>query len=191
MPLVGEAMAAAGVAFADLERLAVTVGPGTFSGVRTGLAAARGLSLASGVPLVGATSLAVMALEAVALLGDRLSGRRLAVAIDAHKSQLYVQVFGADGTPRGAPILLDRGAAAAFAGGQDTIAVGNGAAVLADWLRGSGSAITCALHELMPSARRLAIVAPRLEAGQQVRPLYLRAPDAVPPADAALARVER
>ena len=50
MPMIAEVMEEAGLAFSDLERIAVTVGPGTFTGVRGGVAAARGLALASGLP---------------------------------------------------------------------------------------------------------------------------------------------
>src|SRR5262245_18218484 len=84
MPMIGEVMQEAGLAFADLERIAVTVGPGTFTGVRGGVAAARGLALASGLPMVAATSLAVMAHRAETLLGPR-DGRLLAVAVDARR----------------------------------------------------------------------------------------------------------
>src|SRR4029453_7346759 len=60
MPMIAEVMQEAGLAFRDLERIAVTVGPGTFTGVRGGVAAARGLGLASGFPVGGATSPALM-----------------------------------------------------------------------------------------------------------------------------------
>ena len=69
MPMMAEVMEEAGLAFSDIDRIAVTVGPGTFTGVRVGVAAARGLALASGVATVGATSLAVMAHQADELLG--------------------------------------------------------------------------------------------------------------------------
>ena len=61
IPLIGELMAAAGMAFPSLDRIAVSIGPGGFSGIRTGVAAARGLGLAAGVPVVGATSFKIMA----------------------------------------------------------------------------------------------------------------------------------
>ena len=69
IPMMAEVMEEAGLAFSDLHRIAVTVGPGTFTGVRVGVAAARGLALASGVAVVGTTTLAVMAHQADQLLG--------------------------------------------------------------------------------------------------------------------------
>src|SRR6202049_1267733 len=84
MPMMAEVMDEAELAFSDLDRIAVTVGPGTFTGVRVGVAAARGLALASGAALVGATTLAVMAHQASELLGPARRGERaLAVAVDA------------------------------------------------------------------------------------------------------------
>src|SRR6185436_15921061 len=83
IPMTRDAMRAAGLAFSDLQRIAVTAGPGSFTGVRAGVAAARGLALATGLPIVGATSLAVMAHRADALLGAARAGRLLAVAVDA------------------------------------------------------------------------------------------------------------
>ena len=92
MPMIAEVMEEAGLAFADLGRIAVTVGPGTFTGVRGGVAAARGLALASGLPVVTATSLAVMAHGA----REQLQGRDadlLAVAVDARRGMVYLEIF--------------------------------------------------------------------------------------------------
>src|SRR5947207_7581458 len=69
IPMMTEVMDEAGLAFSDLHRIAVTVGPGTFTGVRVGMAAARGIALASGLAVVGTTTLAVMAHQADQLLG--------------------------------------------------------------------------------------------------------------------------
>ena len=93
MPMMAEVMEEAGLAFSDLGRIAVTVGPGSFTGVRVGVAAARGLALASGIATVGATSLAVMARQADERLGEARGGRLLAVAVDARRGSVYLQLF--------------------------------------------------------------------------------------------------
>src|SRR5262245_23973062 len=83
MPIVEQTLARSSVALADIDRLAVSVGPGSFTGVRVGVAAARALALATGKPAVGVTSLAAIAHQARRDLGDKANGRLLAVAVDA------------------------------------------------------------------------------------------------------------
>jgi tRNA threonylcarbamoyl adenosine modification protein YeaZ len=104
IPLVKRMMAAAGVAFAQLDRIAVTVGPGSFTGLRVGISAARGMALASGKPAIGLSTLAAFAAPHVAGANDAV----IAAAIDAAHGNVYVQVFGRAGRtllgPRAAPI---------------------------------------------------------------------------------------
>src|SRR5260370_17421200 len=70
MPLIARVMNASGVAFAALDRIAVTTGPGSFTGLRVGLSAARGIALAAGKPVVGLTTLAPYAAPAVPATAD-------------------------------------------------------------------------------------------------------------------------
>src|SRR5262249_17472075 len=81
MPMLAAGLEDAGIGFADVERIAVTEGPGTFTGVRTGIAAARALALATGRPAVGVGSLAAIAFAARRQLAEGLAARPLAVAI--------------------------------------------------------------------------------------------------------------
>src|SRR6185436_6934708 len=91
VPMIDETVWRSGLALGDMDRLAVTMGPGGFTGVRVGVAAARALSLATGKPAVGVTSLAAMAHEARRLLSDASQARRLVVAVDARAGMVYVQ----------------------------------------------------------------------------------------------------
>lgn len=167
-PLVRELMIEAGVAFGGLTRVGVTVGPGSFTGLRVGLAFAKGLSAALGVPCVG-----VGALEALAF------GRPgfVVAAIDARREQVYVQLFG-DGVALTAPDALAAGTAAAriaevYHGGPATL-VGSGAPLLAPALP---TATT--LTPDGPDPVAVARLAGRGPApSHPPRPLYLRAPDA-------------
>ena len=127
MPMMDEVMQEAGLAFSDIGRIAVTVGPGSFTGVRVGVAAARGLALASGIAAVGATSLAVMAHQADELLGQVRRGRLLAVAVDARRGSVYLQVFGEAHDAAAPPRLLAVDDAAGQIGTRPTIVVGSGA----------------------------------------------------------------
>lgn len=192
MPMIDEIMEAAardgGPMFSELDRIAVTVGPGTFTGVRTGIAAARALALATGVPVCGTSSLAVMAKRAQGLLGAALDGTtRLAVAVDARRGDFYLQCFSA-GTQLelSSPALVAAtdapGVLAGVARGP-WIAVGSGAASLAaaaDEQRVDGLTVRAGLPALEPRASILAAMAPALPHLDPPRPLYLRAPDAKP-----------
>src|SRR5437763_8038701 len=65
MPLIGRVIKASGLGFASLDRIAVTTGPGSFTGLRVGISAARGIALAAGKPAVGVTTLTAFAAPVV------------------------------------------------------------------------------------------------------------------------------
>lgn len=165
-PMAQAVMAQAGIGFDRLQRIGATVGPGSFTGLRVGVAFAKGLGSALGVPAVGVGSLEALAAEASGMV---------AAAIDARRDQLYLQVFE-DGQPLMAPDVLPLGTAAArlaeLAMGRDLTLVGSGAPLLADSAPGA--------HILTPDgcdARAVARIA-AVKSPAPMRPLYLRAPDA-------------
>jgi len=92
VPMIGEVLAEAGVTAEAVDRLAVTVGPGAFTGLRVGLATARGLALATGRPLVGVTTFEAIA-HALPLESRR--GRSLLVAVDSRRTELFLRLFDA------------------------------------------------------------------------------------------------
>jgi tRNA threonylcarbamoyladenosine biosynthesis protein TsaB len=97
-PAIDALLARSGIRYADLTRIAVTTGPGSFTGVRIGLSAARGLGLALGIPVVGVPTL--LALSLVAECDP------VAVLLDARRDEAYFQSFSGPGIPVGAPALL-------------------------------------------------------------------------------------
>jgi tRNA threonylcarbamoyladenosine biosynthesis protein TsaB len=103
MPMIAAVLEEAGLAVAALDLIAVTIGPGAFTGLRIGLAAARGLALASGVPALGITSFAAVAAQ-VPLEGRH--GRSLVVALESKRTELYLQAFAADGAALGKGALV-------------------------------------------------------------------------------------
>lgn len=162
-PLVQEAMAEAGLGFDKLERIGVTVGPGSFTGLRVGLAFAKGLASALSIPAVG-----IGALEALA---HTESGNVVAV-LDAKRGQVYLQAFS-DGAPVSAPDALPiETAAARVAEFAPDILIGTGAALLAG-VRPGVRVIEADITDPVAVARLAALRSP-----VPPRPLYLRAPDA-------------
>lgn len=182
-PMIAAALTEAGLEFSAVKRVAVTLGPGTFTGVRTGVAAARGLALASGCEVVGATSLEVIARGAVSRLPDADAMRPVVVAVDARRGQAYVQSFApGDRAPLGPPELLDIADAAERMPDVDVVAVGSAAPMLAQAASAKGHHVRVAAERLEPDARDLAHLAFTLQPLSVVKPLYIRPPDAKPPA---------
>ena len=190
MPMIADVMEEAGVSFAALDRVAVTLGPGTFTGVRTGIAAARAFALAAGCAVVGRPTLEVMALQAAA---DVPGAAGLVVAVDARRGQIYLQTFAGDGERNaGAAELLDVEAAAARVAGLGAgggALVGSGARLVRDAMPDViAQRWDARLPELEPSAAPLARIAPQLTPLSTVTPCYIRAPDAKPQGDKSLPR---
>lgn len=97
-PMIDAVLAEAGATLADLTRIGVCTGPGSFTGVRIGVAAARGLALGRGIPVVGITRFAALAHGHAGPRTIRIAGRG---------GTVFEQAFGADGTPDGPPRLTD------------------------------------------------------------------------------------
>lgn len=141
----------------------VDVGPGSFTGVRVGIAAARGLGLGWQVPVRGFSSLALVA--ATALANRPLE--RIAAVLEAGHGEVFMQLFAADCSPLGDLVSLPPIEAAAMIGGAP--AVGSGVHRLAG--------LVGDIDDALPDATRLPLL-PAAFADLDPRPLYGRAPDA-------------
>lgn len=189
MPMIADAMADAPFALAEVARIVVTTGPGTFTGQRVGIAAARALALTSGAEVVSLSSLAVMAHTARAQLGGDRGASVLPIAVDARRGEIYFQAF--DGVSLAAlcePALTTPDAAAALLGARGPVLVaGSGAEAVSAAARVRGLDIRASLPALQPDVRHIPFGALRAD-GAPPKPLYLRPPDAKPQDGKQLAR---
>jgi tRNA threonylcarbamoyladenosine biosynthesis protein TsaB len=172
IPMLVELLDEAGLEFSDIDRFAVTTGPGSFTGIRVALAAAHGLALGTGKPIVGIT-----VFEAMAAVGTGSS--RLLVAIDSRRAELFVQMFDSAGAPITEPVMLPPEAVADWAGPGALALTGDAAALIAPHLAG--------MVDNPPDGWTIQVdpvVVARLaadrSAGAPPAPFYLRPPDAVP-----------
>lgn len=181
MPMIEATLADAGLVYDALDRIAVTVGPGSFTGLRTGLAAAKGLAQALGVPLIGVTSF-----EAVAYAArerDPADRRPIAAALETKRADIYLQLFDADlaalskpsARPADAPLAVPQAAAIRLAG--------DAAPRLLSAQQESGLAMEIVSAD-GPDATAVARLAARRATApsRPVAPLYLHPPQAKLPA---------
>ncbi|HEY4981004.1 MAG TPA: tRNA (adenosine(37)-N6)-threonylcarbamoyltransferase complex dimerization subunit type 1 TsaB [Pseudolabrys sp.] len=185
IPLIARVLERARLSFSEIDRIAVTTGPGSFTGLRVGISAARGIALATGKPAVGLSTLAAYAAPFIA--AD--STLPVAVAIDARHDHVYLQVFGPGGRTLVAARLVPlREALRAAATGAPRL-VGTAANLLAAAWPAGERAPTVVEQRQAPDIDWVArLGAAAVETGSPPKPLYLRAPDAQPQNAAQLAR---
>jgi tRNA threonylcarbamoyladenosine biosynthesis protein TsaB len=183
MGMIRDVVAEAGVPLAELDCIAVTTGPGSFTGIRIGIAAVRGLALVNRTPTAGVTTLAVHAEEARQTLGPR----PVIAAIAAGRGELYGALFSEDGAEVEPPAAASAQVFAAMVA-ADTVIVGSGADLVLAALPMAPKA-TVAHRRQSPSVAALCALAARIAPSlTPLRPLYLRPPDAKPQTGAAIAR---
>ena len=181
MPMIVDALAEARCGFAELDLLAVTVGPGAFTGLRVGLAAARGMAIACALPCVGVTTL-----EAVAAAVEMTehAGRNLLVALRSRRAELYVQGFDGAGSPLGpASAVLPSELVGHVP--APVVVVGDASADAVQAFEAAGvEAVIADAPGVADPGNVAAIAALRWASGEDVvlpAPLYLRPPDAIRP----------
>ena len=193
MPMVERVMAEGGRDYAALDLVAATVGPGAFTGIRIGLAAARGIALAAGKPCAGVTTLEVLAAGVIHALGPEAAGESLArkpagapilAVVESRRADVFVQAFDASGAgvgeaaalpPEGLPeFVRARGLVPGF------VLAGDGAARARAALADSGIAASAIETPPVPDPALVAAIAAGRHGSATAlaaRPLYLRPPD--------------
>lgn len=182
--MIDSVMRQAGETFTALSAMAVTIGPGAFTGLRIGLATARAIALAADRPAIGVSTFEAIAAAAAAETADRSRG--LVVAIDTKRGDLYLQSFTRDASDLGfspwhdAAVLAPDAALALLPPGPLLLA-GDGARQLFEAMGGRAARATLAQATVPDAAHVAAIAAMRLAKGAPLpplRPLYLRPPAA-------------
>ncbi len=181
MPLIARVVRDAGIAFTDLDRIAVTTGPGSFTGLRVGLSAARGIALAADRPVVGLTTLTAYAAPIV----DENGEHPVISAIDARHGHVYFQAVSGDGhpliPPRVAPI--EQALEASRFGAPHL--VGNAAQLLAERWPSDAPPPYRVDAQPAPDIAWVAWLGAAVSPDKApARPYYLRAPDAKLPQQA-------
>jgi tRNA threonylcarbamoyl adenosine modification protein YeaZ len=185
MPLIARVLDHAGLDFAALDRIAVTIGPGSFTGLRVGIAAARGIALASGKRAVGLSTLAAFAAPFIAN-NDTLP---VVVAINARHDHVYLHVFGPGGQTLVSPRLVPLREALRVSAISAPRITGNAANILAaSWPAGERAPISVEQRNAPNIDWVARLGAAAADTGAPPKPLYLRAPDAQPQDAARLAR---
>lgn len=183
MDYIATALDEAGIAMNGIDRVAVNIGPGSFTGVRIGVSAARGFALALGRPAIGVSAFQVLAFEAA----QAHPARPVLVLLDAHRGEIYAQAFAGDGTAQADPVVVSRDEAIALARAQSTqtVLAGSAANAVNEALSGI---FTVARSEATGHIGTYARLAARHGPGEAPRPRYIRAPDAKPQTGFALPR---
>ncbi len=183
MGVIGDALMQADLQYKDLTKIAVCVGPGSFTGIRVGVSAAIGFSIALNIPVVGVTSLQALAIGQADITSDILC------LIDAHRGDVYAQSFSPAGLPIDAPAQISLDEIAKMPALKTSLVCGSGVAALQ---ASYPVLILPTLHEVqMPKVECIAQAAAHVSMCVEPKPLYLRRPDAKPQESYTLARALR
>ena len=184
MPMVREVLSEAGADFPDLDLLAVTTGPGAFTGLRIGLAAARGMALAGDLACFGVTTLDAVA---AGVSETERQKANVLVVLDSKRAEVYAQAFRSDLRPLSeAQALMPTDLAALMANGEGdadrVLVAGDGAGQVIQALKDKGIEAVLSTAPGVPDAATVAAIAAERWSSDQpaepLRPLYLRPPDA-------------
>ncbi|MEZ2328195.1 tRNA (adenosine(37)-N6)-threonylcarbamoyltransferase complex dimerization subunit type 1 TsaB [Mesorhizobium sp. RCC_202] len=181
MAVIEAALKASGIGYRDLNAIAVSIGPGSFTGLRVGVSAARGLALALKIPAIGVTTLEALAAEAAAIF----AGRAVLAALDAGREEIHAALYDEALALAYGPAVTNLVETTAMAERADAVLAGTAApliATAAGHVLDTGPVTSTA--DIATYARLAAAKGP----GEKPKPLYLRGADAKPQAGFILPR---
>jgi len=185
LPMIDRVISQVEGGFEGLDRVAVTVGPGSYTGLRVGIAAARAIGIAADIPVIGVATLA--AFLAPFMAGDRRG--LYTAAIDAKHGQIYIQAVATGGRVIIQPSLMGFRDAVRLLGSGPILVTGSAASALAAEARTQGVEVTAVEPALVPDIAWVARLGAIADPTQALpKPLYLREPDAKPQDAARIAR---
>ncbi len=169
VPMIERLLSECAIDYERLDRIAVTVGPGSFTGVRVGIATARAIGLAASKPVIGITTTEVLA----AAVPESRS--RILAVMDTKRGDLYVQMFGPDRSAIGDVSVVSPEDLPSWAGADPVMLIGDGAALA---MNGFGANASLSDASPLPDVAVLARLASTRDEGAETLPIYARAPDA-------------
>lgn len=184
MAVIETALQIGGTGYPDLNAVAVSIGPGSFTGLRVGVSTARGLALALKIPAIGVTTLEALAAEGT----NAFPGRAVLAALDAGREEIHAALY--DGTLAEAygPSVVTLSEAATMAIDAEAVLVGTAAPLVAQAAgRAFDTGPVAATADIATYARLAAAKRP----GEKPKPLYLRGADAKPQAGFILPRQDK
>jgi len=185
LPLIDRLSSQVDGGFEGLDRVAVTVGPGSYTGLRVGISAARGIGLAAGIPVVGVATLSAF----IAPLMAHERRGLFTAAIDAKHGHIYIQAIAAGGRTIIPPSLMSYRDAIRLLGSGPLLVTGSAAPMLAAEARAQGVEAFISDSTFAPDIAWVARLGALADPAQALpKPLYLREPDAKPQDGARIAR---
>ena len=188
MPMVSKVLQKADCSYDRLNWLAVTIGPGSFTGIRTGLAAARGISLARNLPALGIETFAMVLWCIDRTLLNGTEHRLRVIALNSRRKEIYFRIYSPLDEPICEPDIVAPEEITTRIGNQPILLAGSAAHNLESLLRGSGVDVLTVPNFEAPDAADLAALAANQITKRQVGdnlpslvPLYLHAPYAIQP----------
>ncbi len=185
MGVIEEVLASADTKFSQLTGIAACIGPGSFTGIRVGVSAAIGFSIALKIPKIGITSLQALAMQAT----QKAGAKDILVLVDAHRGDVYAQRFSAMGEALNVAAQISLADLVDQTDFTGVTLCGTGLAVLQMF---SPATVIAAVPEVIyPSVEAIALAATNPAFQLSVKPLYLRRPDAKPQVSYTIARAAR